>query len=163
MGAPTGHTVACPRRGFWVEEHACKPSLNPSPTASQKLSKTNTGSSGDSWPRKQSRHESQTAPPIPANKKDISYIRHFTDTLMRANKGCPMQIRECRKAAPRSGTAGCSQPSRWVLPSCSWGTPLGASRGPRPASALRQLHEAETLLWRVEPWGSALPNPHRQL
>lgn len=32
----------------------------------------------------------------------------------------------------------------------------GTSRGSRPDSALRQLHEAETLLWKVEPWGSAI-------
>lgn len=39
---------------------------------------------------------------IPANKKDISHIRHFADVLMRANKASQMQIRACRKAAPRT-------------------------------------------------------------
>lgn len=37
---------------------------------------------------------------IPANKKDISHIRHFARTLMRANKDSGMQIRDCEKQLP---------------------------------------------------------------
>lgn len=61
--------------------------------------------------------ESQTAQPIPANKKDILHIRHFADTLMRANKGSAMQITGRRKVAPRTGSTGRSQPSHWAVTS----------------------------------------------
>lgn len=113
--------------------------------------------SGESWPWKRSRCESQTAQPVPANKKDILHIRRFADTLMRANKGSAMQIRGRRKAAPRMGSTGLSQPSHWIVTACSWGTPPGA---PRDHGWI--LHEAEMLLLRAELWGLALPDPPQQ-
>jgi len=45
-----GDSTACPTLGFWVEKHTWELSLSPLPAPSQKLSKTNTGLSGESWP-----------------------------------------------------------------------------------------------------------------
>lgn len=123
VGAPMGDTTACPTGGFWEDGGVCELSTSPSPTASQKLSKTSAGLPGEPWPWKWSERKSQTAQPIPANKKDISHIRHFADTLMRANKGSAVQIR-----ARRAGTAGGSQPRPGLCHPAPRGH-LGASWG----------------------------------
>lgn len=100
-----GDTVARPTHSFWLQEHVQELSPSPLLAASQKLSKTSRGSWGVPRPVEQSRCDSQMALPIPANNEDISHIRHFADTLMRANKGSVMQMRGCREAALRVGFA----------------------------------------------------------